>query len=1122
MRGTRPRATTITETHITQKGGDSSWEVLLKRKGVMIKATQEYECGFMVACTGQRVKNVVRGFSLASKSSEEEAMQKQKMFLVVVLGSILLVNGIAGADTQIGPIDSWYMACPVTGKNIVAKGDTIQVVYIPTPFGDGALYWAYSEDGGATWSEMGPLDWGLGATYVSMAIDKNGTPYITFRDRKSHGPLGTRAIWFIRDESYGAGLWREPVLLSDTMNYSMLFTSIQVSPSGDTIAVAADCYEYEKVVHDTTRKIESIFFTKSVDGGLTWTPMEIIVHGDSFPPYEVQDDTLAKYLAENPSLNMGTDGYLFLTFGAKEHPEWDWQIGYVISEDWGETWSSPKFLPKPDGWDWTWNWWATYADGIVVDNIPHTAAYFTDGTYRRVFEYHLEDGDWVYQVISPARQTIDDKDVFGDAEQATFGVDAQGRLYVCFLDYDTQMGVDRNAFVVGSPDGGKHWSAPLRVSQATPGADTHYVHIVEMAENVGAKGYVIYEDAGWWATPTAVWFASFSTDPIWLPENWPPTVTNVTDYGNTYQTTGNYIVQATIDDETGITEAKLIYAIGTDTTEVDMTPIGDKLYEAAIPAQPVGTRIEYYVKAVDTDANVVLNPTTAPDVGYAILVLPTDVLAYDDGVATSGISGTYTGDWTWRLCAVRFTPLSTDTITGAKVFIWAKPDTFVVFACEDDGTGHADTAAKLTDRIEVAAVDSLVWVDVEFPTPFVPAGDFHIVVDYVKEFSPEIGNDESRTYERSFMIYYFDPTWGWGWYGGPYCNDIMIRAVTKPVTHVGGPYAVDDHTMLLMHFDGDLTDASGKTAGGTGHGSYSFAATSVHPTLGSCLYLDNDEATDTSCITVPDTSALDLTGSFTVEAWFNLQSAGESWQIAPRILAKPDGIVNPWYCPNYWLMTWYYGTDTSFSAGYFVKPWVWVDMKVDANVLQLNKWYHFAFIYDTTCTPHQARIAVHDENDSLLAYDVWDLDPATQEPPKPTDAPLYIGFGGGGNDSWFDGYIDEIRISNIARSFPGVGVAEESTKLPSVYLLSQNYPNPISKATTISFIIPKAEHVDLKIYNLAGQCVKVLMDEDRKAGSYNVVWNGTDDRGQKLPSGIYFYRLKAGDWHSTKKLIILR
>jgi hypothetical protein len=88
--------------------------------------------------------------------------------------------------------------------------------------------------------------------------------------------------------------------------------------------------------------------------------------------------------------------------------------------------------------------------------------------------------------------------------------------------------------------------------------------------------------------------------------------------------------------------------------------------------------------------------------------------------------------------------------------------------------------------------------------------------------------------------------------------------------------------------------------------------------------------------------------------------------------------------------------------------------------------------------------------------------------------------------------------------------------IPSAFALEQNYPNPFNPSTTFRFLLPKAADVSLKIFNGLGQVVASLVDEPKKAGSYQVQWNAS------IPSGIYFYRLQAGEYMETKKMIVLR
>ncbi len=90
------------------------------------------------------------------------------------------------------------------------------------------------------------------------------------------------------------------------------------------------------------------------------------------------------------------------------------------------------------------------------------------------------------------------------------------------------------------------------------------------------------------------------------------------------------------------------------------------------------------------------------------------------------------------------------------------------------------------------------------------------------------------------------------------------------------------------------------------------------------------------------------------------------------------------------------------------------------------------------------------------------------------------------------------------------------------YSLSQNYPNPFNPETTISYSIPKSEHVTLKVFDLLGQEVATLVDEYKSAGTYNVVFSVKTRHGASLQSGIYFYRLQCGSYNETKKLILMK
>jgi len=98
------------------------------------------------------------------------------------------------------------------------------------------------------------------------------------------------------------------------------------------------------------------------------------------------------------------------------------------------------------------------------------------------------------------------------------------------------------------------------------------------------------------------------------------------------------------------------------------------------------------------------------------------------------------------------------------------------------------------------------------------------------------------------------------------------------------------------------------------------------------------------------------------------------------------------------------------------------------------------------------------------------------------------------------------------------GIKNDQTSFqPVAFRLEQNFPNPFNPTTTISFDIPFQTYVSIKVYNLIGQEVATLVNENMAAGSYSKIWNATS-----TPSGVYFYRLQAGSFTATKKLALLK
>jgi len=98
----------------------------------------------------------------------------------------------------------------------------------------------------------------------------------------------------------------------------------------------------------------------------------------------------------------------------------------------------------------------------------------------------------------------------------------------------------------------------------------------------------------------------------------------------------------------------------------------------------------------------------------------------------------------------------------------------------------------------------------------------------------------------------------------------------------------------------------------------------------------------------------------------------------------------------------------------------------------------------------------------------------------------------------------------------------ELGNLPKTYALQQNFPNPFNPVTTIKYQLPKTSDVMLKIYNVLGQSVITLLNERQEAGYKSVIWNGMNEAGAKVSTGIYFYVMEAGNFRSIKKMMLLK
>jgi hypothetical protein len=120
---------------------------------------------------------------------------------------------------------------------------------------------------------------------------------------------------------------------------------------------------------------------------------------------------------------------------------------------------------------------------------------------------------------------------------------------------------------------------------------------------------------------------------------------------------------------------------------------------------------------------------------------------------------------------------------------------------------------------------------------------------------------------------------------------------------------------------------------------------------------------------------------------------------------------------------------------------------------------------------------------------------------------------------------EEIQATGgIAASISDNAEKFESSVLPKNFSLAQNHPNPFNPTTTISYTIPDGApaHVTLKIYSLRGHLVKTLVASIMDSGIHIVFWDGTDESGRQVSSGVYLYRMQAGEFTQTRKMVIVK
>ena len=299
---------------------------------------------------------------------------------------------------------------------------------------------------------------------------------------------------------------------------------------------------------------------------------------------------------------------------------------------------------------------------------------------------------------------------------------------------------------------------------------------------------------------------------------------------------------------------------------------------------------------------------------------------------------------------------------------------------------------------------------------------------------------------------------------------------------IGGPYLLDKNTVALLHFDNDLKNRSNMSGNGIGSATNIENDVTLSPMLGNCYKT-------TSTVSIPHHANLSLSGDWTIEAWVKLNSFSTNSDMF--IITKPGDSnayesnysldINPWWGNVFYA---FYFSETNSRIGLI------------SQTIKLNEWYHIAM---TRYTKNKIiTVYIHDKNRNQLS--------ASDLPYTPTTTYLnskdvLIGSG-------IDGYVDEVRISNIVRSFTITATNFSKTKNTDLFYV---YPNPSTGVVQIKLNDTQCLSAKIEMSNMSGQLVFTENKTFLEDSSLNLNY---------LPKGLYLLKISDNNYCQTTRIIL--
>ena len=125
---------------------------------------------------------------------------------------------------------------------------------------------------------------------------------------------------------------------------------------------------------------------------------------------------------------------------------------------------------------------------------------------------------------------------------------------------------------------------------------------------------------------------------------------------------------------------------------------------------------------------------------------------------------------------------------------------------------------------------------------------------------------------------------------------------------------------------------------------------------------------------------------------------------------------------------------------------------------------------------------------------------------------------------WYVGFGHLYAYHFIQSAYQNMNLhsSDDNLQLPHNFLVYQNYPNPFNPVTTLRYDLPEDAMVNITIYDMMGRVVSNLVSSQQRAGYKSIQWNATNKQGQPVSAGVYLYKIQAGDFVDTKKMILLK